>query len=351
MAQNHPHPTLSQVAQKAGVGTTTVSRVINGGDRVSAKTLARVRDVIETLGYMPNEAARTLKGHRTKTIGLVVPSIADPFFSSCAEAVQAIARAHDSLLIVTVTANDPRTEIDSLNVLIRHRVDGLIIVPADSRDPALRELLERVAIPVVAIDRPVANSSIASVVADNRKGAMAATEHLIDHGRKRIVCLTGESTLYTIRERMNGYRKAMEAARLSCISCIIDTSGRDYRSAEYAIESLLDDPNPPDAIFATKNSTTIHAFEVLQRLNISVPQTIALIGFDDFALASTVRPSISVIQQPIEEIGRRAAEILFEQLLDRRKAGLPSASKNPRQVRLQTRLIQRSSCGCIPAIS
>ena len=231
MAKKTLHPTLSQVARKAGVGTTTVSRVINGGERVSPRTLAHVRRVIETLGYVPNQAARTLKGQRTKTIGLVIPSIADPFFSSCAEAAQAIARANDSLLIVTVTGNDPRNELDSLNVLIRHRVDGLIIVPADSQSHALRDLLKRVAMPVVAIDRPVVNSSIASVVADNLKGAMTATQHLIDHGCKRIVCLTGESTLYTIRERMSGYRKAINAAHLEPI---FDTSVQDYRSAEYA---------------------------------------------------------------------------------------------------------------------
>jgi LacI family transcriptional regulator len=348
MTQSNSHPTLSQVAQKAGVGTTTVSRVINGGDRVSPKTLARVRRVIETLGYMPNEAARILKGQSTNTIGLVVPSIADPFFSSCAEAAQAIVRANGSLLIVTVTANDPRTEIENLNLLMRHRVDGLIIVPANSQSPVLRDLLDRIAMPVVAIDRPVANASIASVVADNVKGAMTATQHLIDHGRKRIVCLTGESTLYTIRERMKGYRKAVEAAHLPCI---LDTSVKDYKSAEYAIKSLLDGPNPPDAIFALKNSATIHAFEVLQRLGIPVPQSIALIGFDDFDLASTVRPSITVIQQPIEEIGRRAAEILFEQLFEQRKPGPSSPSKRPRQIRLHTRLIQRSSCGCIPPVS
>src|ERR1700677_4018869 len=139
MAKTTTHATLSQVARKAGVGTTTVSRVINGGDRVSPKTLAHVRRVIEALGYMPNEAARTLKGHRTKTIGIVIPSIADPFFSSCVEAAQAIARAHDSLLIVAVTGNDPRTEIENLNILIRHRVDGLLIVPARLQSPALRE--------------------------------------------------------------------------------------------------------------------------------------------------------------------------------------------------------------------
>jgi LacI family transcriptional regulator len=342
------HPTLSQVARKAGVGTTTVSRVINGGHRVSPDTLAHVRRVIEMLGYSPNQAARTLKGHRTKTIGLVVPSIADPFFANCADAAQAVARANDSLMIVAVTSNDPRTEIENLEVLIRHRTDGLLIVPANSQGQALRDLVNRIAVPVVAIDRPVSDSSISSVVCDNFKGAITGTQHLIDHGYQRIVCLTGESTLFTIRERMRGYRKAVESAHLPCI---FETSVKDYKSAEYAIKSLLDSPKPPDAIFATKNSTTIFAFEVLQALNVSVPQSVALLGFDDFELASTVRPSISVIQQPIEEIGRRAAEILFDQLLEEHRTNPAPAIKHPNQIRLQTRLIRRSSCGCTPPVS
>jgi len=340
------HPTLSQVARKAGVGTTTVSRVINGGDRVSPKTLAHVRNVIETLGYMPNQAARTLKGHRTKTIGLIVPSIADPFFSSCAEAVQAVARANDSLLIVTVTGNDPRTEMDNLSVLIRHRVDGLIIVPADSHSHDLRDMLYRSGMPVVAIDRPLGNSTISSVVADNMKGAVTATQHLIEHGYKRIICLTGESSLYTIRERMNGYRKAVESAGLKPI---FDTSVTDYKSAELAIKNMLGSAQPPDAIFALKNSTTIFAFEALQRCNISVPQTVALLGFDDFELASTVRPSISVIEQPVEAIGRRSAEILFEQLFVDPKSSEAKTPHQGHQLKLKTRLILRVSCGCHPS--
>jgi len=345
MTKKSLHPTLSQVAREAGVGTTTVSRVINGGDRVSPETLANVRRVIESLGYMPNQAARTLKGQRTKTIGLIIPSIADPFFSSCAEAAQAIARANDSLLIVTTTQNDPRAEIESLNFLIRHRTDGLLIVPSNSQNHTLRDMLNRVAVPVVSIDRPIEESPIVSVVADNYKGAITATKHLIDHGYKRIVCLTGESGLYTIRERIRGYRRAIESAHLPSI---VDSSVKDYKSAEYAILSLLDGANPPDAIFALKNKTTIFAFEVLRRLNISIPESVALLGFDDFELASTVRPSISVIQQPVEEIGRRAAEILFDQMLGERKAGASNAGKHARRITLETRLIQRSSCGCTP---
>jgi LacI family transcriptional regulator len=344
MKKNAP-ATLSEVARKAGVGTTTVSRVINGGDRVSPKTLAHVRRVIEALGYMPNQAARVLKGHRTKTIGLIIPSIADPFFSSCAEAAQAVALANDSLLIVTASHNDPHTEIENLDILISHRVDGLIIAPANSQSGALRDRLNRISVPVVAVDRPVADSFVASVVSDNFKGARFATQHLIDHGYKRIVCFTGESTLFTIQERIRGYRAAVDAANLPYT---LNTSVKDYKSAEYAIESMLSGANPPDAVFTLKNSTTIHAFEVLQKLNVQVPKTLALLGFDDFELASTVRPSISVVQQPVEEIGRVAAELLFEQLLGRRNVGTPGRSRRTRQVILETRLIQRSSCGCIP---
>jgi LacI family transcriptional regulator len=345
MKKRSTPPTVSEVARAAGVGTTTVSRVINGGDRVSPKTLAHVQRVIEAMGYMPNQAARVLKGHRTKTIGLVIPSIADPFFSSCAEAVQAVALANDSLLIVTTSHNDPHTEIENLNILISHRVDGFIVAPANSQSNALRDLLKRVAVPVVAIDRPVSDAFVASVVTDNFKGAKFATQHLIDHGYKRIVCLTGESTLFTIQERIRGYRAAVDSAGLTST---LNTAAKDYRSTEYAIESLLSGANPPDALFTLKNSTTIYAFEVLQKLNVAVPKTIALLGFDDFELAATVRPSISVVQQPVEEIGRVAAELLFEQLLGKRSGRIPGKAKRPRQVTLETRLVQRSSCGCSP---
>jgi LacI family transcriptional regulator len=323
-----------------------VSRVINGGERVSPKTLARVRRVIEAMGYMPNQAARVLKGDRTRTIGLIIPSIADPFFSSCAEAARAVAKANDSLLIVTASHNDPHTEIENLNVLMSHRTDGLIIAPANSRSQALRELLNRLSVPVVAMDRPVIGSQVPSVVTNNFQGARFATQHLIDHGYKRIVCLTGESTLFTIQERIRGYRAAVEAAGLSYE---LNTSIKDYKSAEYAIESMLAGVNPPDAFFTLKNSTTIYAFEALQKHGVAVPKNVALLGFDDFELASAVRPSITVVQQPVEEIGRVTAEMLFDQLLGTRSAEVTGPSLRERNVTLETRLIPRASCGCTPS--
>ena len=344
MTKRTKHATLSEVAKKAGVGTTTVSRVINGGQRVDPKTLARVQLAIERLGYMPNQAARILKGDRTRTIGFIIPSIADPFFSSCAEAAQAIVRANDSVLIVLTTQNDPTAELDAVNMLMRHRVDGLIIAPCNAEDGLLGRMLDRVSTPVVTLDRPIQGSSIPSILADNFAGAAMATQHLIDHGYKRIVCLTHETNLYTIQERIRGYRETMKSAGLKAI---IDTSVEDHASAEKSLLKLLNSSTPTQALFTLKNSTTIAVFEVLQKLNVDIPKKLALLGYDDFQLAEVVRPSITVIRQPIEEMGHVAAELLFKRFLTN---GISSSGGpyNRRPAQLTTELIRRASCGCEP---
>ena len=239
------HPTLSEVAKKAGVGTTTVSRVINGGLNVNPATLAHVRKVIDALGYMPNQAARTLKGARTRTIGFVIPSIADPFFASCAEAAHAVVQAHDSLLIVVTTDDNASSEVKGVNVLMRHRVDGFLIAPADTQSVLLRDLLRPIGVPVVAFDRPIKGSTIPSVVADNFVGARMATQHLIEHGCKRIVCVTGNIQLFTIQERIRGYRKAMQAAGLECL---LDYSMNEHQPAQATIAAMMAWKHPPDAL-------------------------------------------------------------------------------------------------------
>ncbi len=341
MTKQRKHSTLNEVAKAAGVGTTTVSRVINGGLSVDPKTLERVQKAIRALGYMPNQAARTLKGDRTRTIGFVIPSIADPFFASCAEAAQAIARKNDSLLIVLTTQNDPKAELEAVHVLMRHRVDGFVIAPSNPDSTELRELVRRSPVPVVSLDRPILGAQASSVLADSFHGAQMAIRHLIGHGYKRIACLTGEPQLYTIRERMRGYCETMEAAGMECL---VDTSVVDHKTAERALEKLFARKKAPHAIFSLKNSTTIDTFEMLQKLEIAVPKKVALLGYDDFQLAETVRPSISVIQQPIAEMGHLAAELLFEKLLGTRDG----SGAEPHHVLLKTTLIARSSCGCHP---
>jgi LacI family transcriptional regulator len=336
------HPTLSEVAVRAGVGTTTVSRVINGGLNVDPATLARVQHAIEALGYMPNHAARILKGGRTRTIGFVIPSIADPFFSSCAEAAQAVARANDSVFTVLTTQNDSKTELDAVRMLMRHRVDGILLAPCNSEDDVLVKMLSKVAMPVITIDRPIRGSGIPAVVTDNSRASKSATKHLLEHGFKRIVCVTRETHLYTIQERIKGYKEAMTEAGLVPQ---VDTSVEDVESATKSVEKWLSSPEPPEALFTLKNSTTIAVFEVLQKFGIAIPGQLALIGYDDFQLAEILRPSVTVIQQPIEQVGRVAAELLFQRLANFEQSS-PDGLFDWENEQLKTKLVCRASCGC-----
>jgi LacI family transcriptional regulator len=333
--------TLADVARAAGVGVGTASRVINGGLHVSPGAIQSVQAAIRQLGYMPNHAARSLRGGRTKTIGLLVPSIADSFFSACAKAADEVARSHDCLLIVGVSGNNPKLEMDSLSVLMRHRPDGLLIVPSDGRSRRFTSFVRANPIPIVAIDRPIAGC--ATVLTDNREAFGAATRHLIDHGCKRILCYGGEPDLFTIQQRLVGYEQAMRAAHLPML---IDTSlDREGETAQRTLAAHLATRKPPDAIITLKNSATTVTFQALQRLRIRVPQQLALLGFDDFELAGTLRPAVSVIQQPIELLGRTAAELLFAQLSPTHAAG-QKAAKRVESTILNSKLVLRSSCGC-----
>jgi|HubBroStandDraft_5_1064220.scaffolds.fasta_scaffold176445_2 LacI family transcriptional regulator len=343
MRKSNSHPTLSEVARLAGVGVGTASRVVNGGVHVSAGTMRKVKSAIQQLGYMPNHAARVLKGGRTKTIGLLVPSIADQFFASCAEAADKIARTHDSLLIVAVTRNQFGDEMSSLEVLMRHQPDGLLIVPSDPENKELAKFVRNSAIPIVTLDRPLFGSGCSSVLSDNFEAARKATLHLIEHGYKRILCFGSEPELYTIRERLHGYRQAMEEAGLQPL---VETGLDDMVLASLSLPAQLKSRRPPDAVFTLKNSSTSAVVQVLRQLRVSIPSRLALLGFDDFELAATLHPSISVVQQPIEDLGRTAAELLFAQL-----EGHPSKKTQREPIVLPNRLVLRRSCGCkeVPA--
>lgn len=333
---------MADVAQLAGVGTTTVSRVINGGDRVSARTFAAVTRAIEELGFVPNLAARVLKGERSKTIGLIVPSIADPFFASCAEVMQKIARTFGCLVVVCVTGNEPALELDNIDSLCR-RVDGILIAPSQSSSAPLNDRLANLSIPVVSFDQPLNKVDIPGVVTNNFHSAREMTRHLLQHGYERILCIGGEATFHTMLERVRGYAAAMrEANQVS----LIDTVPHILREEETAamLARHLAGRKPPRAIYCLKNTTTIQTYDALQRFGLRVPNEIALAGHDDFLLASSLRPSVTVVQQPVEEIGKIAAKLLFERLAN--TAGGLAAKHGSRVVRLQSRLMIRASCGC-----
>ena len=328
-------PTLVDVARKAGVGTTTVSRIINGGHYVETGTMARVQAVMKDLGYQPNHAARALKGERTRTLGLIVPSLKDEFFANLADTVQSIARQKEYVLIVLASADDAAQELSEITVFQRHRIDGLILVPPRIQTAAFLAAVKGLRVPIVAIDRPP-ESRNSSITCDNFEASFAATRHLVEHGRKRILCFGGDPNLSTIQERQRGYKEAITKASLTPeILCASET-----KSLVTPLGKLLSRPHNkrPDAILGLLNLASIIAYEQLMEMGLSIPSSVALLGFDDFPLSSTLRPAVSVIRQPVAEMGRAATNLIFEQI--------ESGVTTPYNITLSTEFIARSSCGC-----
>ncbi len=301
-------PALMDVARRAGVGAATVSRVINGGRNVSSKTMAAVQKAIEELAYHPSQAARSLKGARTKTIGLIVPSVADPFFSTAAAAIQEVARAHETLVLLAASDNLPAREQEEVITFIQRRIDGLILAPSESADV---DMLRHAQFPVVCFDRPLFGTKVPTVLSDNYGGAKLATEYLVRCGYKRILCMAGDPKLFTSQRRVRGHREVIRTAGLPYLA---ELNVQDYSSTEAALQPYFSGKDRIDAIFSIKNAITVNAYKVLRKANIAIPDTIGLLGFDDFDLADALEPSITVVRQQVEALATKAAEMLFNAL-------------------------------------
>ncbi len=324
-------PALIDVARRAGVGAATVSRVINGGVNVSPKTMALVQSAITELGYHPSQAARSLKGARTKTIGLIVPSVADPFFSAAAAAIQEIARAHGTLVLLAASDNMPAREREQVITLIQRRIDGLILSPSDAADI---DMLKHAGFPVICFDRPFVGSGLSTVLSDNYGGARTATEHLVLNGYKRILCMGGDAGLFTSQRRVRGHRDVVREAGLPYLA---ELNVQDYASAEAALRRHLTGKDRIDAVFSIKNAITVNVYKILRTASVSIPRSVALLGYDDFELADILDPPITVIRQPVGSIAKRAAEMLFQ--------ALETGESKARTVTLKVELVVRGSCG------
>lgn len=323
-------PALADVARLAKVGTGTVSRVINGGKNVSPKTLARVRAVMEELGYEPSFTARALKGAPSNTIGLIIPTVADPFFSSAAAAIQDVAAQHGTLVLLAASENDARREEQEVSALIRRRVDGLILAPSAASN---RALVANASFPVVCFDRPIPGALLTTVMADNYGGARVAIEHLVDRGYKRILCVGGYGGLLTSQKRFRAHKDVVRSAGLPYLA---ELEAEDFISTQSAILRHIRGADRVDAIFSTKNTTTIYIYKIFKDLGIRVPGQIGLIGFDDFDLADVLDPPISVVRQPITRIASRAAELLFDEMASRKPASAVTT--------FDVELVLRGSC-------
>ena len=328
---------MRDVADRAGVGMMTVSRVLNGTARVTEKTSARVYRALKELQYQPNLMARALRGHRTRSIGVILPYLYDPFFASCAHAISTVAKQHAYSVLLATSDERTDTETEAARDLLRRHVDGIIVIPACNGRSRLTEP-EFHSTPMVAVDRPIPRSQIDRVLVENQAGSTVATQHLIQHGHKRICFIGLSQKIYTIHARLAGYMKAMQAASLKP-ECFFNAA--DEAATLNFLRSTLGRPNPPTAIFAANGLASRDILHAVAALDIHVPEEIAFIGFDDFALADILRPSLTVVRQPVERAGEQAAQLLF--------ARLDGGSALPTQkLNLPVELIIRRSCGCHP---
>jgi LacI family transcriptional regulator len=332
-------PTMRDVAARAGVSLKTVSRVINAEAGVSAATAARVADAIDELGFQRNDLARSLRQGRTSsTLGLVIEDAANPFYSAIAQAVERAAWERGYLLITASCEEDPARERELVQTLLRRRVDALLLVPASSDHAYLaRETADGT--PVVFLDRPPIGIGADQVLLDNVGGARAAAAHLLAHGHVRIAFIGDYEQLYTTGERLEGFRQALEAARVPVRDDLVRTGSHDADHAEEVVAQLLALPRDrrPTALFAANNRNTVGALRALR----GTRRRLALVGFDDFELADLLALPVTVVRHDSSRMGAHAAELAFERL-----AG---PDPPPRRIVVPTELIVRGSGEVPPA--
>lgn len=328
--------TLRDVARRAGVSIATVSYVLNGTRPVSLEVEARVREAAAALQYRPNRLARGLRRKRTHVLGLIVPDSANPFFAEVARGLEDLSFAHDYSLILCNSDGDPIKEQRYLGVLIEQQVDGIALVSV-SATPAHLAILQERGIPFVVVDRDLPGLEADCVLADNFQGGYGATRHLLDRGHRRIACITGPSDLTPSADRVRGYQKAMEEAGIEPLEIWIRRGDFRAESGYHAARFFLSLPPAirPTAIFACNDLMAIGAMRAIGEAGLRIPQDIALVGFDDIALAAYVIPPLTTVAQPTYEMGRLAGELLLRRI----QAG----GRPPARYLLPVRMVVRHS--------
>lgn len=331
-----PVPSLVSVARRAKVSISTVSRTINHTGKISAETQEHVRRVMHELGYKPNRVARRLRaGGKCHLLGLIIPNIQNPFFADLARGVEDVAYRNDYAVLLCNYDEDPDKERFYLDVMEQESVDGIILPPVHEHDAAVVRIA-KTGLPVVCVDRAVAGIEIDTVAIDNRRGAFEAVSHLISRGHRRIGVISGPADSSTGRERLAGYHDAMAAARITPAQTLIRHGDYKQESGRRLAIDLLTLAKPPTALFVSNNLMTIGALEAISARQLKIPEQIAVLGFDDLPLAAVFNPPLTVVRQPAYDVGRSAAELLFNRLEDPTRATT--------KLILAPQLIVRASC-------
>ena len=330
-------PTIRDVAKLAGVAPITVSRVINDSGYVKQETRERVEDAVEELGYIPNTLGLSLRFKQTMTLAVVITDITNPFWTTVARGIEDVAQANGYSVILCNTDEFEAKQNQYLQMLLRRRIDGIILVPATS-SPAPIRLIQKQNIPTVVLDRQIYDIELDLVRSDTEEGAYKLTKHLLSLGHRKITMLAGPRDISTSIDRTNGFCRAFEEINLEvCDEQII--WGEFTQEAGYAMaQQALQGASLPTALFAANNFVAMGALRALQESQISVPDQVAIVAVDDIPPAFTINPFLTVAKQPAREMGKQATNLL----LGRIKGELEEPHK---QIVMSTEIIIRTSSG------
>lgn len=328
-------PTINDVAKRAGVSKTTVSHVINNTRFVEEETRQRVLQAIAELGYRPSTVARSLTTNRTETIGVIVSDASNYFFGEVLLGIEDVLRPANYGLIVCNTAEILEREAHYLDLLLRQRVDGIIAAATSQRWDILAQA-EVQHMPVVFMDRSFEGLGGPFVGVDNKRGAYLGVRHLIECGHRQIGILAGFQRLSTMRERLAGFRQALQEHDILLPEKWVVTSPLSIEAGREAMRQILSLPERPTAVFLNNNLLSLGALLAIKELGLRCPEDIALVGFDDHPWAAVSGPPLTVVTQPAQQLGQVAAQML----LDLINGEQPPESR----VILDCEVISRQSC-------
>ena len=325
---------MRDVAQRAGVSISTVSHVVNNSRPVSEAYRQRVLEAMAELGYRPNALARSLRRQETNTLGMIVPDSANPFFAEIARAIEDTSFAKDYSVILCNSEGDLDKQRAYTDVLIEHRVAGILFVAAGVSTELVNDLHQR-RVPLVLVDREVPGVVVDCVLTNHAQGGRLAVEHLVTLGHRRIACVSGSSELSPSADRLTGYRLELERHGLPLDPDLVKKGDFQFESGYQAAQALLDLAEPPTAIFACNDLMAVGCMRAAVERGLKVPQDLSIVGFDDIRLASFTNPPLTTVAQPKYEIGSWATKLLLQRIQD--------LDAPPQVKRLENQLRVRSS--------
>ena len=326
--------TIKEVAKRAGVHPSTVSRALSGKIPVDEETKQKVMEAVEALNYQPNVLAKGLKEGKTNTIGLIIPNIQNPIFPAVARGVEDEARKAGFTVILCNTDEDLAVERNYVDKLQKRWVDGIIFATASDKSEHILTLKQN-NFPVVLLVRHM-GKEVDAIIADNYQGAYQAAAYLIEKGHRKIALINGDTSLPLYAERLNGYKQAHQDAGIVIDEKMILNGVSGYQDGYDAAKQLLNGGAIPDAVFATSDPKAVGVMRAVKDNGLAVPKDVAVVGFDDLSMSALLDPPLTTVAQPFYEMGAKAAARLIALIKNKNQ-------RKPRVDILDTKLVVRNS--------